>query len=336
MNVRPRILAVSLQLLAVLFACACSSDPQRRPPATHFDSNNSGAAPSWLEPSQAQEDVGGQGGESATEACFDIDECKRERSPCDPIHGVCTNTWGGYACHCAEGSVGDGVFCKATADCQADSCGSEGECLETQEEAGFRCVCPLGLAGPRCERDTICALDQPLNDPAAPLIDDSALETALLALVEKAPGEILRVGDLTGHYALAVPPPESDAETISSLDGLQCWTSLNELSLPGHEVESLEPLRELNFLLKLNLDCNPIASFAPLNDHVLLEELQLSTSSSCPHPLPQDATENLQGLVGLRQLSVERSLLTPAVLENLRQLQTGSAESTEENGLSCP
>lgn len=311
---------------AVLFL-SCSDGAERPASNATIDASTPPTAANWLEATQPS---GGMGGEAAAQGpansplpCPDIDECATKHSPCDPVHGVCTNTMGGYACHCAEGSVGDGVFCKDEADCQADSCQHDGECLETRLHDGYRCVCPLGLTGPQCENANGCALDQILNAPESPLIQDANLEAALLSLLQKGPGELMSVGDLLGHYALILPPPATKAEAMTSLQGLECWTTLNELSAPGHGVQSLKPLRDLNFLLKLNLDCNPIASLSPLSDHVLLEELRLSTSMTCGQSWPAKDTEVLASLVGLRTLSVESARqLDPVFRESLRQLET--------------
>ena len=43
----------------------------------------------------------------------DIDECQTKTRACAAAGGICTNTTGGFACHCAAGYSGDGMTCDA-------------------------------------------------------------------------------------------------------------------------------------------------------------------------------------------------------------------------------
>lgn len=43
---------------------------------------------------------------------IDVDECHgSDLNDCDDDNGECNNTDGGYTCHCASGSIGDGFTC---------------------------------------------------------------------------------------------------------------------------------------------------------------------------------------------------------------------------------
>ena len=44
---------------------------------------------------------------------MDIDECQTKTRACAAAGGICTNTTGGFACHCAAGYSGDGMTCDA-------------------------------------------------------------------------------------------------------------------------------------------------------------------------------------------------------------------------------
>ena len=101
---------------------------------------------------------------------MNINDCASE--PC-MNSGTCLDGIGGFVCNCTEGITGrlcdvlcppghEGEFCESTIFyCSQSSCMNGGTCMENI--GGFRCHCPDGYTGPRCELNNTCTVAQCFN-----------------------------------------------------------------------------------------------------------------------------------------------------------------------------
>ncbi|KAL1447964.1 hypothetical protein MTO96_006538 [Rhipicephalus appendiculatus] len=65
--------------------------------------------------------------------------------------GSCVQRNGTWACACAPGWTG--YRCQDLSGCLARPCQNGGDCVASPQPPGFRCICPVGYGGARCERD---------------------------------------------------------------------------------------------------------------------------------------------------------------------------------------
>lgn len=99
---------------------------------------------------------------------------------------------------------------------------------------------------------------------------------------------------------------------VESLEGLEQFTSLENLVNFGGEFDSLEPLKGLRKLTHFNAWGTRVASMAPLTDLVALRDLRLDTKAR------NIDLEPLGGLPALHDLSVKCDEREPASLANVR------------------
>ncbi|XP_075555978.1 uncharacterized protein LOC142588284 [Dermacentor variabilis] len=65
--------------------------------------------------------------------------------------GSCVQRNGTWACACSPGWTGS--RCQELSGCLARPCQNGGDCVASPQPPGFRCICPVGYGGARCERD---------------------------------------------------------------------------------------------------------------------------------------------------------------------------------------
>jgi len=230
--------------------------------------------------------------------CVDLDEC--ELSPCHE-DAECDNMSPGYACSCKSGFFGTGWDCVDTDPCAGDPCG-EGTCIATSE--GAVCQCPLGTGGPDCS----------VNCDSLP-IADPRLQAAVFAATRLYPDSIVPARDLVGITTLDV----SD-RLIQSLDGLECWPTLERLDArllrldAGSDGTPLEALKSLTKLRQLDLSCSSGLDLSVLEGHPNLSLFRLN-QGNC---IDDDADLSVQGLSALGTLPRLESL-------NLAYVSLGSA-----------
>src|SRR5690606_28389868 len=162
-----------------------------------------------------------------------------------PDNGACTNHEGGYACACAAETYGNGFFCKESSSCSPNPCQNGGSCVETP--TSFVCQCPLGTVGSTCSDTTSCAPSVVLNDADSPIVSAPVIRAALHTATGIAPPAAIHVSDLTGVTALFVAAPAAeDSAEAQSLDGLECWTTLETFSAFQHDLSDLSSLSHLH------------------------------------------------------------------------------------------
>jgi hypothetical protein len=105
---------------------------------------------------------------------------------------------------------------------------------------------------------------------AAVAFADSALESAIRAIVQKP------VGDLMPVDLLGVTQIEAPQRGIHSLEGIQYCVSLHRLNLQGNAVADISPLAYLAQLSDLDASGNLISDIGPLADLVNMMNLDLS------------------------------------------------------------
>ncbi|CAM9746066.1 unnamed protein product, partial [Lampetra fluviatilis] len=84
-------------------------------------------------------------------ACVNINECNSSvgadnRTPCDPLHGLCMDTVGSYTCACKHGYElePDGRTCKDINECQSGTPACLGNSICVNTEGSHNCTCSIG------------------------------------------------------------------------------------------------------------------------------------------------------------------------------------------------
>lgn len=245
--------------------------------------------------------------DEARSGCLNRNECQSGENACDATRGQCADDEGSYSCRCTNDSVGDGYFCKAAADaaCDPNPCENGGECVETP--SSFLCLCPLGTSGELCDDVTTCALSVVLNEESSPVVADEKLRTALHAVTGIPAGNDITVADLAGITSLSLA-----SDGVTSLEGLECWTTLEALNLFDNAVSELAPLAALHRLRELTLSCNLVDDVSALDNHLLLERLNVSVNAACDTPTLLQSIAPISSLVGLRRLDLTGQGVTEA------------------------
>ncbi len=199
--------------------------------------------------------------------CLDLDECLLGIAACDE-NASCENAEGSYSCDCPDNQVGDGRFCLMFDPCEETECG-DGRCEVIPN--GAICDCPLGTTGTACEQS---CQDRALSDPVL----SSWIESVLGDFAGD--WEAAHVGVST-FSARQFAGAGQDVGTVSQLEGLECWTSLERLELSAQEISDFFPLSGFSRLRSLDLSCNPGQDLSPLSNLYQLRELYLD-DSECP------------------------------------------------------
>jgi hypothetical protein len=251
--------------------------------------------------------------------CEDIDECATNTDLCDDAEGECSNFIEGYGCNCASGSFGDGFFCKGTDDCASDPCSNGASCENTPD--GFACSCPSGFGGVDCSISC-----------AAITFSDTALDTLVRDLIDKPSGAIVP-SDLEAFTSLEIP---ADAG-VSSLSGMQCWQSLQNLSLPNTGITDLSELEGLTRLIVLDATCPVWTDLSPVADLTQLEELNVGRPSTGCTSTQFSSLAQLSDLKKLVELNLSSHQLTSLAgvneLPRLQRLYVGGNQLTALSNL---
>lgn len=247
----------------------------------------------------------------APEFCADLDEC--ELGACDE-NAKCTNSSSGFSCECEDGFFGNGWDCTDTDVCAGDPCG-EGTCVATS--AGARCQCPLGTGGADCS--LTCDL---LN------ITDPALKAAVFQATGLYPETIVPANDLVGITSLDI----SD-RLIASLDGLECWPTLERLDARGLRLDGssdatpLDALASLTRLTSLDLSCGTGLDLSALEGHPALRLFRLSMKDCGDDPITVAGLGAIGTMKRLESLEIGgTSLGTGSGVEGLRSLRSLTLE----------
>jgi|GEM_PF-3715137 len=237
--------------------------------------------------------------------CLEKNEC--EDDPCAP-GALCSDITEGYTCSCEDGQLGDGSFCKGAPDCTASTCGADGRCIETKH--GYVCECAPGSAG-RAD----CSLD----------CETLALDPALEAFVRSELEFPIEAGPLRPVHLAGWTDLDASDVDLASLDGLECWSHLESLSVRGSNLGAadespLASLAMLPALRSLNLSCTQVTSLQALEDHPRLEELVYdNTAPGCIPSL--DSGDGLARLPHLTRLILTGQRLTALPDFESRQLK---------------
>ncbi len=222
---------------------------------------------------------------------------------CEDLGMQCLGVPGEVSCVCSGSQLGDGTFCKATPDCDGNSCENGGTCLE--KATGFACACPRGTTGEFCENTSACSLSTVLNAASNPVIEDPTLRRVLENAAGVFDGSAITVGDLNAVDEIYVASLEMGETKIASLAGLECLQSLLYLTLYNQNVSNLTPLLHHNSLISVDLSCNPLTSLAPLAGKSSIRELYVDINDSCTgSPAPLSNMTHVVTLKNLRTLSV--------------------------------
>lgn len=245
---------------------------------------------------------------STGDGCVDVLEC--ELSVCAK-DATCSEEPGGFECACPEEMFGDGLFCLEEDPCAEVSCGP-GACEPVL--TGSVCLCPIGVKGPGCEQ--VC------ESPA--FVDE-----ALTALVLETLGVSALPAWGLGSYGSTLTASRLGEDPIASLEGLQCWTSLETLDLFGQDIEELGPLSGLYLLSSLDLGCNPAREFSPLSGLSRLRALSLGQLQCQLPDEPEVDLSPLSELLHLEQLYLSGLTVSSlAPLSELPRLHTLALEET--------
>ena len=203
----------------------------------------------------------------------------------------------------AGGSGWRGPQCTGK-ECGDDGCGGSCGRCESNE------ICHTGLCLP-AGLPSEC-LDGPLK------FDDIFLDSAVRHAIDKPWGDLL-IADVRGISGL-----QPYLGTVHSLEGIRCVFALENLQMPGQEIENLSPLAGLERLEVLHLPNNNIADLGPLAsvDTLLWLEIRsnevadLSPLASLPNLQTLDVDGNyvadlspLAELMALEYLSAENNLV---------------------------
>ena len=167
-----------------------------------------------------------------------------------------------------------------------------------------------------------CGEDPNLSEGSVGNDDDdnlSALERALIAALDKSPGERITTEDLATLTHLQIFYVDTPYGGLLPLDltGLEDCINLTTLNLFGNTISDLSPLVELTKLTNLNLGLTSISDLSPLVGLTKLTNLNLFSNRIT------DITP-LKGLVNLQQLDLQQNRITDITplkgLVNLQQL----------------
>jgi Leucine-rich repeat (LRR) protein len=175
---------------------------------------------------------------------------------------------------------------------------------------------PSGLAAPAPPRIAAKpAPEQTDTDVAKPPRCMGKVMVSDPALREKLTKVLSLTGPLTGERAAEVRALQLMDSRIEKLEGLECFSELEELGLSNNRVRDLSPLAGLTSLRKLELSRNRILDVSPLRSLTNLETLGLGTN--CVTDL-----QPVAGLSKLRNLGVTFNYVRSiAPLAGMTQLQ---------------
>lgn len=253
--------------------------------------------------------------------CVNVNECEVGIDRCDSANGNCSDGDDGYVCMCDAGSFGDGYFCDGSDACSPNPCRNGGECTPTP--GSYSCICPLGSAGDSCQDSTTCSLDTVLNQALNPLVEDPVVRQALHELTGIAAGMDITVADLQGYTSLSLPPIFSASDPqATSLAGLECWASLESLTVNGHQISDLNPISRLGALSSLDIGCTEVTDLTPIASLVQLRELRDARYEVlCPTRPKLTSAAALSNHVGLEILDLSgHALSTLAGIKSLPRL----------------
>ena len=252
-------------------------------------------------------------------------------SACTELGMLCAGTPGEVSCTCEEGKFGNGTFCSDTSNCATNDCENGAECIESQP--GFACVCQPGTTGPKCENVVNCALDKVLNEGTSPVIVDPTFRRMLEELAGKEPDEELSVEDLEAITSLNFDSSnlKEGEPAIASLAGIECVSSLSELSITNQNITDISPLLHLERLVAVDLSCNPVADIAALENKSLLTTLFLDWDKNCAESqVALSPLTPIESLLNLRTLHVaQRGISSSTGFDKLVLLQELDVSSNQ-------
>jgi Calcium-binding EGF domain/IPT/TIG domain len=148
-------------------------------------------------------------GTTAGTGCTDINECTTSTSSCDPLHGTCANTVGGFTCGCAAGFTGDGVT-SGTGCTDIDECATGATTCDN-----FACVNTSGSS--RC--DGLFAVE-PFEGVLARLDPKTYGLLDLIPLTSTGVIAVAPTGTVTGVTAMARHPVSGIEYVIAKVNGI--------------------------------------------------------------------------------------------------------------------
>ena len=134
-------------------------------------------------------------------------------------------------------------------------------------------------------------------------IPDAALRRVIEQVLGKGPNSPITPEEMLGLTGLGF-----DNRGVRSLQGLECATNLDRLSLARNQITNLSPLVGLTKLRRLWLGVNKITNISPLTKHTKLEFLDLTDNQ----------ITNISPLAGLKKL--EKLALTDNQITNISPL----------------
>ena len=153
-----------------------------------------------------------------------------------------------------------------------------------------------------------CGEDPNLSEGSVGNDDDdnlSTLERALIAALDKSPGERITTEDLATLTHLEIFYVDTPYGGLLPLDltGLEDCINLTTLNLFGNTISDLSPLVGLTKLTNLNLGLTSISDLSPLVGLTKLTNLNLSSNRITD-------INPLKGLVNLEQLDLRQNRIT--------------------------
>lgn len=174
---------------------------------------------------------------------------------------------------------------------QTDSMKVRGLKKDSTYYFGLQACDEVGLcAGSNCAKG-VCFTDMVIA------FADQKLDSAVRKLVGKPTGSIMR-SDIMPYDLL-----DANWAGISSLTGIECWTTLSGVLLSNNSVTDLTPLSSLTSVTGLGLTANGISNITPLNGLTNLELLHLRANQVT------DLTA-LSGLTKIHQLDLTQNNIT--------------------------